>query len=159
MPEGYGTPETLECLIEWADVERRLVEAVSFWVATTCPDGRPHVVPRWGVWVDRRFFYDGSPDTVHARNLRHDPRCVLHLEDGNEVVILEGQSVYGESPEPDLAGRLSDAFGAKYGGRGYHPSPDAWDGPDAGGLLVFTPRKAMAWFDFPNDVTRFRFEW
>jgi hypothetical protein len=35
--------------------------------------------------------------------------------------------------------------------------PDSWEGPDAGGLRVFTPLKAIAWFDFPTDVTRFRF--
>ena len=26
-----------------------------------------------------------------------------------------------------------------------------------GGLVRFTPIKAMAWFDFPTDVTRFSF--
>jgi len=35
--------------------------------------------------------------------------------------------------------------------------PDAWEGPDAGGLRGFTAVKAMAWFEFPTDVTRYRF--
>ena len=30
-------------------------------------------------------------------------------------------------------------------------------GVGAGGLVAFTPVKALAWFDFPTDVTRFRF--
>ncbi|MDH3260349.1 MAG: IS110 family transposase [Acidimicrobiia bacterium] len=26
--------------------------------------GRPHLVPRWGVWLEGRFWYDGAVDTV-----------------------------------------------------------------------------------------------
>ncbi len=157
MPAGYGVPDDLDGLIEWPAVEHRLIDATSYWLATTRPDGRPHVVPRWGVWVDGRFFYDGSPDTVHARNLERDPRCVLHLESGDQAVIVEGRSSRSPSPEPELAQRLSDAFGRKYAERGYRPTAEAWSGPDAGGLGVFTPLKVLAWFDFPHDVTRLRF--
>lgn len=158
MPVGYGVPETTNGLIEWRVVQHRLIEAVSYWMATTRPDGRPHVVPRWGVWVDGGLFYDGSPDTVHARNLAGNARCVLHIEDGVRAVIVEGVSGASGPPSPDLGRRLSDAFGAKYATHGYHPSPDAWNGPDSGGLMRFVPEKAMAWFDFPADVTRFRFD-
>ena len=31
------------------------------------PDGTPHSVPRWGVWLDGRFWYDGAPTTRHTR--------------------------------------------------------------------------------------------
>ena len=41
--------------------------------------------------------------------------------------------------------------------RGYEPEPDAWEGPGAGGLRVLEPVTALAWFNFPADVTRFRF--
>lgn len=157
MPDGYGVPETTEGLVVWEAVERRLVESRTYWMATTRPDGRPHVVPRWGVWLDTRLYYDGSPDTVHARNLRSNPACVLHLEDGSSSVIVEGRSGASAGPVAELGRRLSDAFGVKYSQAGYSPEPDAWDGPDAGGLSVFEPATALAWFDFPNDVTRFRF--
>lgn len=76
---GYRTTDRL---LDWADVEARLVAAPQYWLATTRPDGRPHVVPRWGVWVDGRFWYDGAPTTVHVRNLARNPTCSLHLEDG-----------------------------------------------------------------------------
>jgi len=126
-------------------------------MATTRPDGRPHVVPRWGVWADGRFWYDGARDTIHARNLGSNPACVLHLEDGRQAVIVEGHSEPATPPGPELGGRLSIAMTEKYGTLGYSPEPDAWEGPDAGGLTMMTPSKAMAWFDFPTDVTRFRF--
>ena len=157
MPDGYGVPDHHEGLVDWADVEERLERAPVYWMATTRPDGRPHVVPRWGVWIDRRFWYDGSPDTVHVRNLTQNPACALHLEDGTQAVIVEGMAAPSEPPTPDLAISLSDAFKAKYAELGYSPEPDAWSRGDAGGLVVFRPHKAMAWFDFPGDVSRFTF--
>ncbi|MPZ52939.1 MAG: pyridoxamine 5'-phosphate oxidase [Acidimicrobiia bacterium] len=158
MPAGYGVPENDDGALDWATVEQRLVESSHYWMATTRPDGRPHVVPRWGVWLDSRFWYDGSPATLHTRNLTENPACTLHLEDGWEAVILDGTSNQADPPGLELGGRLSEAFAVKYSERGYSPAPDAWEGEMAGGLRVFTPQKAMAWFDFPNDVTRFRFE-
>jgi hypothetical protein len=57
----------------------------------------------------------------------------------------------------EFGSRLASAFSDKYSDLGYSPEPGIWQGPDAGGLRVVTPFKAMAWFDFPTDVTRFRF--
>lgn len=156
MPDGYGVPTTSDGLLAWSDVEARLVVSPQYWMATTRPDGRPHVVPRWGVWVDDRLWYEGAPTTVHVRNLGHNPACTLHLEDGWRAVIVDGTSRPASPPGPSLGSRLASAFADKYAERGYEPGPDSWEGPDAGGLTVFTPVQAMAWFDFPNDVTRFR---
>jgi hypothetical protein len=157
MPEGYGVPASGDGLLDWSAVEARLVSSPQYWMATTRPDGRPHVVPRWGVWVDGRLWYDGAPTTVHACNLAHNPACTLHLEDGWKAVVVDGASRPAAPPGVDLGARLAASFADKYADRGYAPEPDAWEGPDAGGLVVFTPAKAVAWFDFPNDVTRFRF--
>jgi hypothetical protein len=157
MPEGYGVPETVDGTLDWADVEARLVESLHYWMATTRPDGRPHVVPRWGAWLDGRLWYDGSPETLHVRNLHTNPACSLHLEDGAKAVVLEGTAAPASPPGLEFGSRLSDAIGGKYGSRGYSPGPDSWEGEAAGGLVVFTPAKALAWFDFPTDVTRFRF--
>lgn len=157
MPDGYGVPETDDGVLEWSAVEGRLQESLHYWMATTRPDGRPHVIPRWGVWIDGRFWYDGSPETVHVRNLAGNAACVLHLEDGRQSVMVEGESKAGNPPGLELGGRLSIEFRRKYSEYGYSPQPDSWEGPGAGGLRVFTPLKAMAWFEFPTDVTRFRF--
>lgn len=157
MPDGYGIPETDDGMLAWADVEARLVAAPQYWMATTRPDGRPHVVPRWGVWLDGQFFYDGAPTTVHARNIAQRPPCTLHLEDGWKAVIVEGLSQPARPPGLVLGARLAKGFAAKYADRGYEPTPNAWEGEGAGGLVTFVPTKAMAWFDFPTDVTRFRF--
>jgi hypothetical protein len=107
--------------------------------------------------MDRLFWYDGAVDTVHVQNLTANPACVLHLENGREAVMVEGTSEAAGPPGLDFGGRLSAEFSGKYSELGYSPNPDSWEGADAGGLRVFTPRKAMAWFNFPADVTRFRF--
>ena len=156
MPEGYGIPETAEGLLSWEQVEERLVASRHYWLSTVRPDGTPHSVPRWGVWVDGAFYYDGAPTTRHVRNLTRNPACTLHLESGSEAVIVEGTSLPTIAEPDDLGARLSQAF-AKYH-PGYAPGPDAWAGEDGGGLRVLRPTKALAWFAFPEDCTRFVFE-
>ena len=157
IPDGYGLPDDDQGLLSWADVEARLRRAKHYWMATVRPDGSPHVVPRWGVWLDGRFWYDGAPTTVHARNLRRNAACTLHLESGTEAVILDGTSRPADPPDPELGARLSAEFG-KYADDGYAPAPDAWDGEAAGGLTVFAPQRGLAWFSFPTDLTRFTFD-
>ncbi len=157
IPDGYGVPETAEGILEWAAIEDRLRESSHYWMSTTRPDGRPHVVPRWGIWLDGRFWYDGAPSTIHVRNLMANSACVLHLEDGRQAVMVEGRSDAADPPGLEFGGRLSAEFSRKYADLGYAPEAGSWEGSDSGGLRVFTPLKAMAWFEFPTDVTRFRF--
>lgn len=157
IPDGYGVPQTDQGVLEWSAVEERLEESSNYWMATTRTDGRPHVVPRCGVWMDGLFWYDGATDTVHAQNLAANSACVLHLENGRRAVMVEGKSEPADPPGLEFGGRLAAEFSSKYTELGYSPEPDSWEGTDSGGLRVFTPLKAMAWFDFPTDVTRFRF--
>ena len=156
MPAGYGLPETSDGLLSWSDIEPRLVASQHYWLSTVRPDGTPHTVPRWGVWVDNRFYYDGSPATLNARNAESNPACTLTLESGKEAVIIEGTSVATRADADGLGARLAEAF-RKYHDLGYSPGPDSWSGEHGGGLRVITPRKALAWFSFPADCTRFAF--
>ena len=158
MPDGYGVPTTDEGLLSWSTIEERLVDSLHYWMATTRPDGRPHVVPRWGAWIDGALYYDGSPETVHARNASANGACTLHIGDGKDVVVIDGRTGASEPVMGDKGERIAAEIGRKYGDRGYAPEPDAWSGLDAGGLMVFVPDKAIAWFDFPTDITRFRFD-
>lgn len=155
LPEGYGLPDDDTGLLEWSAVEARLAAAQHYWLASVRPDGRPHSIPRWGVWVEGRFWYDGSPATRHARNAKRNPNVTLTLEDGKQAVIVEGTSLATRADPHGLGARLATAF-EKYHGEGYAPAADAWSGADGGGLRVITPSRALAWFRFPEDATRFR---
>lgn len=155
MPEGYGLPNTAEGLLSWGVVEDRLRASRHYWLATVRPDGTPHSVPRWGVWLDGRFYYDGAPTTRHVRNVERNPACTLTLESGTDVVIVEGVPAATRAEPEGLGGRLADAF-EKYHPE-YTPGRDAWADDLGGGLRVIEPSRALAWFNFPTDCTRFTF--
>lgn len=155
MPEGYGADQATDYL-DWSYVESRLADSLHYWLSTTRPDGRPHVVPRWGVWLDGRFWYDGSPETLHVKNLKHEESCVLHLESGKEAVIVEGASVESDPIGSDLGERLAAEYARKYA-PDYTPPANAWSDEIAGGMRHIIPKRVLAWTQFPKDLTRFRF--
>jgi len=152
IPDGYGA-EAAGGFLSWDEVVDRLARARTYWLSTTRPDGRPHVVPRWGAWLDGAFWYDGSPQTRHAKNLAENGACALSVGD-NEVTIVEGVSVASDPIAGELGGRLSDELSRKYAPT-YVPSPDSWSDETAGGLRTLTPAKIIAWDDFPGRLTRF----
>lgn len=157
MPVGYGVKEEGPYL-DWSVVEGWLTDSNEYWLASTRPDGRPHVVPRWGVWLDNSFWYDGSPLTRHTQNVELNPACALHLENGwSAVTIVEGRSQQSQPILGALGERLAVEYGRKYKAHGYAPAPDAWSDELAGGMRVLTPEKAIAWTEFPTDMTRFAF--
>lgn len=153
FPQGYADHPTSE--VAWEYVEKRLRESKNYWLCSVRPDGRPHVVPRWGVFLDGKFYYDGSSETRHARNIGKNPHVSLHLESGSDVVIMEGESAPAGQPDLSLAFRLVEAYRAKYENDGYSPEPNQWD---AGGLYVFTPRQCIAWTVFFENPTKFVFK-
>lgn len=155
MPAGYGV-EQAEAWVAWDVIEEALRDSLHYWLSTTRPDGRPHVVPRWGVWLDGVFFYDGSPETLHVRNLTKNPNCVLHLEDGWKATIVEGQSLASDPIDVELGERLVAEYARKYG-PDYTPTPDAWSDEIAGGMRKIEPEKVIAWTEFPKDLTRYTF--
>jgi len=155
MPPGYGADQA-DRFVEWETIESRLRDSLHYWLATARPDGRPHVVPRWGVWLDGRFWYDGSPETLHVRNLENNPECALHLESGAEVTVIEGQSTRSDPISGELGERLAAEYARKYA-PDYTPAPGAWSGDLAGGMRTLRPVKALAWSQFPADLTRYTF--
>lgn len=156
MPDGYGVPENNQDLLPWSFVEQRMREAKNYWIGTANSDGRPAATPVWGAWVDGRLYFDGAPQTRRGRNIRENPRVVVHLESGDQVVILEGRAVILDgAPERALAEKVAEAYRAKYASLGYSPTPDQWD---AGGLFIFEPEKGMGWSEFPKNVTRWIFD-
>ncbi len=157
MPDGYGVKPG-GVFLTWTTVEQRLVDSIHYWLSTTRPESTPHVVPRWGVWLDGSFWYDGSPTTRHVRNLETNTACALHLESGSETTIVYGRSEPSSSLTGDLAVRMSTEFVRKYAKLGYAPAIDAWSDELAGGLRILRPVKTLAWSHFPEDVTRFTFE-
>jgi len=153
FPTGYVDNPASFLTWEWVAVH--LAESKHYWLCSVRPNRSPHVVPRWGVFLHDKFYYDGSPETRHARNIDSNPKVSLHLESGSEAVILEGLSIPAGKPSPKLGRELSREFKRKYKDEGYAPKPDQWN---EGGLFVFTPRQCLAWTSFTQDPTKFVFE-
>jgi nitroimidazol reductase NimA-like FMN-containing flavoprotein (pyridoxamine 5'-phosphate oxidase superfamily) len=93
---------------EWAEVSRHLNGAEVYWISTVRPDGRPHVTPLLGVWLEGALYFCTGPDERKAKNVARNPDCVLTtgcnaLDEGLDVVV-EG--------EPSRASRSARPAGA-----------------------------------------------
>lgn len=152
VPDGYTLTDREQRLLDWSHIDSRMSEAKNYWVATTRPNGRPHVTPTWAVWHDNCIYFDGSPETRRMRNIAANPHVAVHLEDGDQVVILEGVA-RPKRPSRELGRQLAALYSAKYAALGYSPEPDSWD---EGGLYVLEPTLAIAWTEFGVDMTRWR---
>ncbi len=78
--------------MDWSDVERRLMEARVYWIATSGPGGRARVRPVDGIYLDGTLYVGGSPETRWVRDILANPQVAVHLDDGHDVVILEGEA-------------------------------------------------------------------
>jgi hypothetical protein len=89
MP-GYGLPEGTEGLMPWSWAERRLIESHNYWIGTTRPDGRPHLMVIWGLWLDGALYFSTGSHSRKAANLSVNPHCVIGTEHAEQAVVLEG---------------------------------------------------------------------
>jgi hypothetical protein len=89
MP-GYGVPVETDGMLPWSFAQDRLTSSHDYWLATRWPDGRPHVMPVWGAWLDNCIWLSTDQTSRKGRNLRADPRCVVTTDNAQEPVILEG---------------------------------------------------------------------
>ena len=90
MPAEYGIPKTTTGLLPWSHVDGRLAAAKVYWIATSGPGGVPRVRPLDGLWLDGVLYVGGSPETRWARDIEDNQQVAVHLDDGQDVVILEG---------------------------------------------------------------------
>jgi hypothetical protein len=139
-----------------------MAQARTYWIGTTDPDGAPHAVPVWGVWLDDRLYFSGG-QTHWARNLAANPAAVVHLESGDDVVIVRG--TVERVTDRAVVKRAGRAGAVKYEGAedtGDDASAESDDdtGGEASGEGIFAlrPRVAYAWRPSLKDATRWRFD-
>lgn len=91
MP-GYGTLAESEGsgLIPWSWAEEQLSTSRNYWLSTVWPDGRPHLMPVWGMWHQDSVWFSSSKESRKALNLTRNPRCSLATEDADNPVVVEG---------------------------------------------------------------------
>jgi len=152
IPE-YGIPKTAKGMLPWSFVDERMAAARSYWVSTTRPDGRPHARPVDGVWLDGALAFGGSDKVIWVRNLEANPQVSLHLDSGEEVVILEGKAERMLDAAHPLATRVLQASKKKY--PQYYPGAGT---PPFRPFWMLRPEIAFAWTlsGFPKTATRFQ---
>jgi PPOX class probable F420-dependent enzyme len=135
--------------IPWSKVDLPLRATRSIWVATIRPDGRAHAVPVWYVWDGTGLSFITRRDMQKAKNLAHQPWAVAHLEDGDDVVILEGTVEI--ISDPDEVARIDALYGEKY----VAPRTGAHDTVfhENTDLYRLHVRHVMAW-EYGNTSTR-----
>src|SRR5687767_4833930 len=100
----------------WAAARERLEnpeQGRTYWLATVRPDGRPHVMPILGLWLDGAFYFITGETTRKGKNLAGDPRCVITASSITLPaldLIIEGDA--RQVVDEATLQRVVDAYGA-----------------------------------------------
>jgi nitroimidazol reductase NimA-like FMN-containing flavoprotein (pyridoxamine 5'-phosphate oxidase superfamily) len=132
----FSTPDATA--LPWKDAEKQLQNAGVYWVSTVRSEGRPHVVPVIGVWLDGALYFATSEGEQKAKNLAKNPHVTIttgcnSFAEGLDIVIQGEAMVVNDDDE---LRRIREAYVAKYG--------EDWRFPEAG-ILFFevTPARAF----------------
>jgi hypothetical protein len=137
--------------------------AASYWLATTRPDGRPHVAAVGALWVDGKIYFVTGSRTRKGRNLAANPDCVISVSLTGIDLVVEGSAVR-ITDRPTLL-RLADRYAAQ--GWPASVSGDAltaeYSAPSAGpppwNLYVVRPTTAFGVASAePSGAMRWQFE-
>ena len=160
MP-GYGIVDAKSGrgLLPWRWASDRVFQGRTYWVATSRPDARPHVMPVWGVWFDDTFFFSTGNQSQKARNLALNPRCSIAVEIDfprrskrkdriKDAVIIEGLAEL--TRDPRLRKKFCQAYQQKY----------AWDMENfSEPIYRVKPSKVFGFTDgFNQTATRWKFD-
>src|SRR6266516_5969550 len=149
MPSAYGVPTDASGaeLLPWSWAEQALAGARNYWLCTTRRDGRPHAMPVWGVWFDGAVWFSTDPGSAKGHNITRDPRVVVHLESGDETVVLEGDAAH--PTDRSALERFVELYEEKYGHR-------IQLGEQNHGIYAVRPRVAQTWTEqgFPRNAAR-----
>jgi hypothetical protein len=134
----------------------------SYWLATTRPDGRPHIAGVGAMWVDGKFYFPSGAATRKSRNLAKNPNCALSVSLVGLDLVVEGTAT--KVSDPAALARVAE----RYKSQGWpaevsdgaltapYSAPSA--GPPPWELYVVTPVTAVGVATAePNGATRWRF--
>ena len=155
MP-GYGLlgPTEGTGLLDWSWAHERLAAAHDYWLASVRPDGRPHLMPVWGVWDGGALWFSSANGSRKAINLRARPRCSVSTDNAFEPVVLEGDALPVTDPEQRRAALELEnrKYGTDYGAEMTDPAHNTW--------FALRPVWAFALDegDFSGSPTRWSFD-
>ena len=97
------------------DARRLFADQDVVHLASTRPDGSPHVVPVWFVWREEAIYVSARRDSSTWRNIERDPRVCATFHTGSSWRELAGIVIRGHaeplSPQhPALRGVMSEWY-------------------------------------------------
>lgn len=110
---GYEASAKKAGALPWKWAADRLKKTRQYWIATTRPDGTPHLMVIWGVWLGESFWFSTGAKSRKARNLAQNPKCAIGTDDAAEAVILEGTVELIDAQHGDFA-KFAAAYEKKY---------------------------------------------
>ena len=133
IPKSYGIAEGTDGMLTWEEAEAVLSAAEIYWVASSLPDGTPHLIPIWGAWVDGAGYIEGGDETRWARNLAGGGDAHVGADGRGIQVMVRGRA---EKVTVDDATQvaIADGYAAKYP---YRPQGDEF--------WRITPDRVLAW--------------
>jgi hypothetical protein len=151
--------------IPWSRALKQLEASTggTYWLATTRPDGRPHVAAVGALWVDGKIYFVSGTGTRKGRNLAANPDCVFSVSLTGIDLVVEGTAVR-ITDRPTLL-RLAKRYAAQgwpasvSGGAltAEYSAPSA--GPPPWDLYVVKPTTAFGVATAePSGATRWQFE-
>jgi len=146
--KGYGVPKSMKGALPRSWAEERLAKSHNYWLTTVRPDGAPHTMLVWGVWLDSAFYFSTSATSRKARNLQRNSHCVVCNENAEEAVIVEG--IARELKVREVPQQAFADYKAKYG----------WElDPKMGPVHRVHPKTVFAMPEklFPKGATRWKF--
>ena len=63
---------------------------LTWFLATTRPDGRPHVAGVGAVWYEDKVWFTSGPGTRKSRNLTENPNCAIAVSLPGIDLVFEG---------------------------------------------------------------------
>jgi hypothetical protein len=99
--------------IEWSRATEQLDSAhrmLTYWLATTRPDGRPHAAGVGAMWVDGRFWFTSGPSRQKSRNLAASGHCVLSVSLPGIDLIANGTAA--KVADEATVARLAERYAA-----------------------------------------------
>jgi Pyridoxamine 5'-phosphate oxidase len=108
-------------------------------------------MPVWGVWVNGAVCFGTDRTSLKARNLLKNPAANVHLESGDDVVIIEGR--VREITDKDEMAAVDAAYFKKYKMK----LSDAASGVPF--FIAVEPKVVFTWHErnFAESPTRWRF--
>jgi nitroimidazol reductase NimA-like FMN-containing flavoprotein (pyridoxamine 5'-phosphate oxidase superfamily) len=141
-------------------VREALATAELYWLTTVRGDGRPHVTPLVGLWLEDNFVFCTGAEEQKARNLEHS----------NTVAVTTGTNTWNRGVDVVVEGRaervtgldaltgIADAYRDKYGDDWDFDADDEVFDPEGGRAHVFRvePTKVIAFAKAPHGQTTFK---